>query len=62
MFDTKNVDWINKISVADRNDREELTLVYEVGVYAILCQKLAQCQERQQNTHLCFQEFFQLCQ
>jgi hypothetical protein len=40
----KNVDWL-KISIVDRNDREELTSVYEVGLYAILCRKLVQCQE-----------------
>jgi hypothetical protein len=50
------------ISVVDRNDREELTSVYEVGLYAILYRKLVQCQERQQSTRLCFQEFFQCCQ
>jgi hypothetical protein len=58
----ENVDWLNKISVVDRNDREKLTSVYEVGLYTKLCRKLVQCQERQQSTRLCFREFFQWCQ
>jgi hypothetical protein len=37
------------ISVVDRNDREELTSVYEVGLYAILSRKLVQCQDSREH-------------
>jgi hypothetical protein len=41
----RNVDWLSKISVLDRNDREELISVYEVGLHVIPCRKLFQwCQ------------------
>jgi hypothetical protein len=54
----ENVGWLSKISAVDRNDQEELTSVYEVQLYAILCQKLVQWQERQHSILLCFQTFF----
>jgi hypothetical protein len=58
----ENVDWLNKISVVYRNDWEELASVYEVGLYAILCRKLVQCQKDSRAHTFVFKSFFQWCQ
>jgi hypothetical protein len=47
------------IPVVDNNGQEDLTSVYVAVYFAILYQRLAQCQEIQQSALFYFQAFFQ---